>query len=145
MMIKEFSCIPCFPLHSLSLLWQLLYFVNFPYLCQILFMTALSSLCTFLTVSLMLLDFQFGLNLEFEIEFMQFDFWIYAFWHFAFMIKWIKFFPLCEPGEIPWFAERVNWSQSVALNDEFLLLFIILSAFWLFSFSFADEYSDGEE
>ena len=33
----------------------------------------------------------------------------------------IKFFPLCEPGEIPWFAERVNWSQSMALSDEFLL------------------------
>ena len=36
----------------------------------------------------------------------------------AFQVSKQTFIPLCEPGEIPWFAERTNWSQSVALNDE---------------------------
>ena len=56
------------------------------------------------------LDFQFGWTWT-----MQFELWILCILH-----SWIKmkFFPLCEPGEIPWFAERVSWSQSVALNDD---------------------------
>ena len=40
-----------------------------------------------------------------------------------------KIFPLCEPGEIPWFAERVNWSQSVAPNDEQFNCLFQLTAF----------------
>ena len=76
------------------------------------------------------------------------EFWIYAVCNFcAFHTLFLQafFIPLCEPGEISWFAERANWFQPVSFNDESIFLSVCLFnfiCFWLlllFLVFFADK------
>ena len=136
---KWVACISYFPLPIWSLLDS---FCAFWYLSKSSSLIALSSLLDscFIFGRKLSLDLWFGLAVCFVTCCLRFELYAIltilncAFFKLVHSILANKLVPLCEPGEIPWFAERVNWSQSVALNDDCNLSFIILSSIWLFLF-----------